>query len=668
MVVAARRHAGAATEPGLRPASLSGTRRGPRGGAKPCEGERRVQYQLPQNSPGPAADRVGWLTGRPWQACEAVPDETIDRLRRDVPLMEPVSERLLRLLASRGLTSRRDLESFFYPSLDHLSDPFQLVEMDKAVARTLRAAQRGELVAVHGDFDVDGITGCAVLHLLLTNLQVEGRRARALAPFIPDRTEDGYGVAARMIRQWAAAGVTLLITVDTGSAALAELELARGLGLDVIVLDHHIYEQRPCAVALVNPRRPDAQYPNPDLCGVAVAFKLAQAVQQYRSECLPAGFLEGLTDLVALGLVADQMSLTGENRVLVRKGLARLADRQVIRPGLAALLRVSGLDRGFPVTATDLAYQVAPRLNACGRIGRVMAALELLLTDDPAHAAKLAEEADRTNTRRKQADLILKEEAVEMARPYVERGDPGLVLHSHTWHKGVIGIGAARLVEMYQLPTILIAEEGDEARGSARSVANVDVKAVLDRCAGYLLRYGGHSQAAGLTLRRRDIPDFRAAFLAALRRVPGQGPLPMVFDLELPLGELASQDVTDLVRELSKMEPFGSGNAKPVFRGTGLRLRQLPTVMGGGAHLRFAFRGPGQHRGGTPALSREFVAFGAGEAWRRELARLAEAGRKPLDVPWEVLFQLGLSNYRPRGGGFDPVQQLLVDIRPAERP
>jgi single-stranded-DNA-specific exonuclease len=471
-----------------------------------------------------------------------------------------------------------------------------------------------------------------------------------------------------MVRQWAAAGVTLLITVDTGAAAQAELELAKQLGMDAIVLDHHIFEERPCAVALVNPRRPDARYPNPDLCGVAVAFKLAQALHQECPESLPDGFLESLTDLVTLGLVADQMSLTGENRVMVRKVLARLADRQYIRPGLSALLRISGLDRGFPVTASDLAYQVAPRLNACGRIGRVMAALELLLTDDPAQAERLAQEADRTNTRRKQADLALKEEAVEMARPYVERGDPGLVLHSHTWHKGVIGIGAARLVELYQLPTILLAEEGDEARGSARSVALVDVKSVLDRCAGFLLRYGGHSQAAGLTLRCRDIDDFRKAFLAALRREPQQGPVPVSYDLDLPLPELSAQDVAKLVWDLDKMEPFGSGNPKPVFRTTGLRLKQQPSVMGGGAHLRFAFRASSNGRQGSPALSREFVAFGAGEAWRRESSRLVAAGHDPLETPWEVLFQVGRSNYRPRGGSYDPVQQLLVDLRPAIRP
>jgi single-stranded-DNA-specific exonuclease len=468
-----------------------------------------------------------------------------------------------------------------------------------------------------------------------------------------------------MVREWAAEGVSLLLTVDTGSAAHAELALAQDLGIDVIVLDHHIFEERPCAVALVNPRRPDATYPNADLCGVAVAFKLVQAVKRSRPDALPDTILNRLTDLVALGLVADQMPLVGENRVLVRKGLERLADRDCIRPGVAALLRIAGLDRGFPVTAADLAYQIAPRLNACGRIGRVMSALELLLTDDSATAERLAQEADRTNTRRQAADVALKEEAVQMAEPYVGRADPGLVLASSTWHKGVIGIGAARLVELYQLPTILIAIEGDEARGSARSVADVDVKAVLDRCAGYLVRYGGHAQAAGLTLRRRDIPAFREAFLAALRREPRRGPVPVTYDLDLPLAVMSAQDIADQVCELEQMEPFGAGNRKPVFRSHGLRLLRLPTTMGSGAHLRFAFRASSLNGGHTPALSREFVAFGCGEAWRRSLAELEGAGRNPLEVDWEILYQIGRSTFRPRGSSYDPVQQLLVDIRPA---
>jgi single-stranded-DNA-specific exonuclease len=590
----------------------------------------------------------------------------VSRIRPKVPLDFQVSDCLLHVLAGRGVTGNRDLEQFFYPSLEHLHDPFLLTEMDRAVDRTRQAARDGERVAVHGDFDVDGITGSALLFETLSELTVDGSQVVAETPFIPDRATDGYGVASRMVRQWADRGVTLMITVDTGAAAMTEICLARDLGMDVIVLDHHIFDDRPPATALVNPRRDGATYPNDELCGVAVAFKFAQALTLRDPDCLPASFLGGVLDLVALGLVADQMALVGENRILVKKGLEKFNDRSSIRPGLAALLAVSGLDRGFPVTTGDFAYQLAPRINACGRIGRVMSALELLLTRDPDTARTLAEEADRTNTRRKEQDLLLKEQAIEMALPFVQRGDPGLVLASTAWHKGIIGIGAARLVEQYQLPVILIAEEGGEARGSARSVPNVDVKVILDRCSSFLARHGGHAQAAGMTLRSRDIDAFRTAFLQELKSVPHSGPVPEGYDLDLSLASMGSKEVARLVGELEHLEPFGSGNRKPVFRCEGLKLQKPPTYLSGGAHLRFAFRGASRGNGNdTPALSREFVSFGSGDAWRRMLATENYQPRDLLDRKWDILFQLGRSTFRPRNGNYDPVQQLLVDIRPA---
>ncbi len=607
---------------------------------------------------------VGIFSGRPWRPHCGVDGDVVSVMRRKIPLDFAVSDTLLSLLAGRGVTRSGELDHFFYPSLDHLHDPFELTEMDRAVERMFRAVRARERVAVHGDFDVDGITGSALLSETLAALQLDGDRVAAEPAFIPDRAIDGYGVAGRMIRQWAAKGVTLLITVDTGAAAAVEIDLARELGMDVIVLDHHIFETRPGAVALVNPRREDATYPNGELCGVAVAFKFAQALKQTEPRCLPDDFLCSVLDLVALGLVADQMALVGENRILVKKGLERFNDRQAIRPGLAALLQVAGLDRGFPVTTGDFAYQLAPRLNACGRIGRVMAALELLLTRDPAQARRLAEEADRTNTRRKEQDLLLKEEAIEMAVPFVRRGDPGLVLASSAWHKGIIGIGAARLVEQYQLPVILIAVEGDEARGSARSVPNVDVKAILDACSGHLLRHGGHAQAAGMTLRARDIDAFRESFLASLRAHPHSGPVPEGYDMDLPLHDLGRDDVARLVRELDHLEPFGSGNRKPVFLCRSVRLQRPPTYLSGGAHLRFSFKGNGRGGDQPPALTREFVSFGCGDAWRRMLDRHGLGARDLLDRDWDILYQVGRSTFRPRNGDYDPVQQLLVDIRP----
>ncbi len=614
----------------------------------------------------PQSPAVGVFTGRPWLQGHVVGDDLIALMHRRIPLDFQVSDWLLKVLAARGVTSGHDLDSFFYPSLDQLHDPFALQEMDRATDRVFEAVRNGERVAVHGDFDVDGLTGSALLYETLTQLRLGEHRILPEPPFIPDRLIDGYGVAERMIREWAGRGVTLLITVDTGAAAVREIDLARSLGMEVVVLDHHIFEQRPAAVALVNPRREGSTYPNPELCGVAVAFKFAQALQQAEPGCLPDGFLNSVLDLVALGLVADQMALVGENRILVKKGLELFNDRQRIRPGLAALLRVAGLDRGFPVTTGEFAYQLAPRLNACGRIGRVMSALELLLTRDADKALALAQEADRTNTRRKEQDLILKQQAIDMALPFVRRGDPGLVLASSDWHKGIIGIGAARLVEQYQLPVVLIAIEGDEARGSVRSVPSIDVKAILDRCESFLIRHGGHAQAAGMSLRTRDIDAFREAFLQALRSRPDSGPVPEHYDLDLCLADLGAQDVTRLVRELENLEPFGAGNRKPVFRCSGLRLQRPPTSLSGGLHLRFAFRGPSRPRGSdTPALGREFISFGTGEAWRRMLEREGLDTRGLLEMEWDILFQLGRSTFRPRSGHYDPVQQLLVDIRPA---
>ncbi len=618
-----------------------------------------------QPSPDSDDERPGLLSGRPWRPDFAVADEIIARIRREFPLDIQVTDCLLKVLAGRGVTEGNDLDHFFYPSLDQLFDPFLLMEMDVAVERMFQAARDGERVAVHGDFDVDGITGSALLFETISAMEVEGGRVLPEPAFIPDRATDGYGVAARKIREWAGNGVTLLVTVDTGAAAIDEIKLARELGMDVIVLDHHIFEERPAATALVNPRREGATYPNNELCGVAVAFKFAQGLKQRRPECLPDDFLASVLDLAAMGLIADQMALVGENRILVKKGLERFNDRDTIRPGVAALLSVAGLDRGFPVTTGDFAYQLAPRINACGRIGRVMSALELLLTQDPERARELAAEADRTNTRRKEQDQLLKEEAINMAIPYVKRGDPGLVLASSSWHKGIIGIGAARLVEQFQLPVILISVEGVEARGSARSVPNVDVKTLLDQCSEHLVRYGGHAQAAGMTLRVRDLDNFRDAFLTVLRNGPQSGPVPEGYDLDLDLANMGARDVARLVNQLEHMEPFGSGNRKPVFRCTGLTLQRPPTYLSGGAHLRFAFRGPSRPGGeDTPALGREFVSFGSGDAWRRMLAERGFSAADLLEQQWDILFQISRSTFRPRSGQYDPVQQLLVDIRP----
>jgi len=619
---------------------------------------------------GPATGRSGLFTSRPWTPVDLPPAEVRDSVRRALPLTRSASEHLVALVAARGQVSPEDLDRFFFPTLDHLHDPTLLDEMDAAVERLLAAASRRETVAVHGDFDVDGLTGAAILSELFENLVVDGNRVRLRPAFVPDRIVDGYGVATRMLEEWGAQGVDLLVAVDTGTAAQEEMARARELGMDVVVLDHHLFDERPEApLALVNPHREGNRYPNPELCGAGVAFKVVQAIDAVRPGCLPPDFPLSVVDLAALGTIADQMPLVGENRALVLRGLERLRDRASVRPGLAALLSVAGLDGGFPVTATNIAYQVAPRLNACGRVGRVQTALDLLLTRDAAQARRLAREADETNEKRKRTDLQVKEDAVAQARPYAERGDPGLVLGSPDWHRGVIGISAARLVEIFNVPTILFSIEGPEARGSARSVPDIDIKAALDRCRDLLIRFGGHPQAAGMSLRTADLDAFREAFLSAVVAAPGHAAVPEIYDLPLPLMDLDAEDVAQLTREIALLAPFGEGNRNPVFRCDGLRLSRPPTVLGrGGEHLRFAFRGPGRPgRSGTPALSREFISFGNGRAWADATGGAKAGGRDLLERRWDILFRLEPNTWRPRrGGAVDPVQQQLIDIRPAE--
>ncbi len=615
------------------------------------------------------AIRPGLFTGRVWTSAAQPDPEVIRTMQRGLELQRAVSERLLSLLARRGLTEPAELERFFFPSTADLHDPLLLDEMEPAAARLLRAAAAGEKTAIHGDFDVDGMTGAALLAELCSALRIDGRGVDLCETFVPDRA-DGYGVAVRKLDEWAAAGVTLLLTVDTGSAAREEIRRAAGLGMDVVVLDHHLFSERPAeAVAVVNPCRIGNRYPNPDLSGVGVAFKYAQAVAVLAPGAMPADFCESVIDLAALGLIADQMPLTGENRIMVTRGLQRLGDRDLRRPGLAALFGVAGLDRGFPPTATSVAYQVAPRLNACGRVGNVRTALDLLLTRDANRARALAREADDTNNRRKETDAKVKGEAAAQAAPYVERGDRGLVLSAPEWHRGVIGISAARLVEMFNVPTILFAEEGDEARGSARSIDGVDLKAALDRCAGLLVRYGGHAQAAGATLRTSDLPAFREAFLQALAAGGEAAPVEQTYDMPLDLAGMSMEDVALLTEEVSQLEPFGEGNRTPLFRCDGLRLSRHPMMLGnGGQHMRFQFAADGgAPAGGAPALARDFICFGQGDSWRAHLDDTAD-GPSPLERTWDILFRISPNTWRPRNGGaVDPVQQQLIDIRPADR-
>jgi single-stranded-DNA-specific exonuclease len=639
-------------------------------------GERALQIEIDftedeQNQqPRTVTSSPGVFSSRRWEGPKPVPAAVTQGIQRALPLQQTVSPILPDLLASRGLTEPAQLETFFFASSDQYHDPFLLQDMRKAVDRLLAAASGQQSVAVHGDFDVDGLTGTALLYETFSALTVDGNSMRLEPPFVPDRLQDGYGVSQRMLKVWGERKIDLLVTVDTGSSAAAEVEMAVAMGMEVVVLDHHLFtEDIPQIHALVNPCREDNTYPNAELSGVGVAFKLAQALTQAAPEALPVKFLASVLDLAAMGLIADQMVLQGENRAIVSAGLKCLSHGDTLRPGMSALFSVSGIDRGFPVTSTQIAYQIAPRLNACGRVGDVRVALDLLLVRDHDKAQQLAGEADRTNHRRRETDALVLESATAAAEPFVQRGDNALVLGSGEWHRGVIGISAARLVELYNVPTILFSIEGDLARGSARSLPGIDVKAVLDMCSDLLIRHGGHSQAAGMSLYAKDLDDFRMAFLDALSRAPAGDSCTEHYDITLPMHEMDAETIARLTSDISLLQPFGEGNRPPVFRANGVRLKRQPATLGKtGEHLKFTFAGPDTgNRGGTPALGREFISFGTGRAWREFNATRAGGVSAQMQQSWDILFQLSTSTWRPRNGGYvDPVQQQLIDIKPAD--
>jgi single-stranded-DNA-specific exonuclease len=537
------------------------------------------------------------------------------------------------VLAGRGHTDPDAAKRFLRPLLDHLHDPALLADGRAAAERIARAVERGETILVHGDYDVDGICATALLTRFLA------ARGARVVPFVPHRLRDGYDLSEAGLQAASTAGASLIVTVDCGTVALEPIATARGAGIDVIVTDHHtVGDTPPPATAFVNPHRPDCPYPEKDLCGTGLAFKLAQLVA--REMGVGGDAVHDLLDLVALATVADLVPLRGENRVLVKFGLRRFGTSRL--PGITALLAAAGVEAD-DVTAGQLGFVVAPRINAAGRIGESADALRLLLTDDPREAATLAGQLDRINRTRQEEDRRTQDEALELlARSYDPGTDYGIVLAAEGWHPGVIGIVASRVVERIHRPTVLVALDGSKGRGSARSIPGFDLYDALAACRAHLGRFGGHSQAAGMDVDRDAVPALREAFNAeARRRLLPDDLVPVLRpDVELDLGEVD----LGLVHWLEYLGPHGIGNARPVFLARGVHLEGARVLKD--AHLKVSLR-----RGTT-------VVDGIG-------FRLAETHRPEAlgDGPHDVLLKLERNEWR----GVARAQAQILDLRPSAR-
>jgi len=540
-------------------------------------------------------------------------------------------ESICAVLASRGHHDPESAKRFLRPLLDHLHDPASLADGTLAAARIARAVQSRETVFVHGDYDVDGMCATALYTRFLT------ARGATVVPFVPHRLRDGYDFSAAGLAAARAAGAGLILTADCGTLAAGTVAEARAGGIDVIVTDHHTVGAGAArATALVNPQRPDCAYPDKGLCGTGVAYKVCELVA--RALGVGSDQLAGWLDLVALATVADLVPLQGENRLLVRVGLRRLGETRV--PGLAALLSVSGVEPAA-VSAGQLGFVIAPRLNAAGRIGETSDALSLLLTDDPAEATALARRLDDVNRERRDEDRRTLDEALEvLARDYDPDRDYGVVLARDGWHPGVIGIVASRVVDRIHRPTILVALDGDKGRGSARSIPGFHLFEALSRCRAHLGRFGGHRQAAGMDVDRGSVDALREAFNAEARGALRPEDLQPLLrpDLELPLAQVD----LDLVHWLEYLEPHGIGNPRPLFLARGVRLASARQV--GEGHLKVSLEAAGAR----------VDAIGFGLAGRHPPETLAEGS-------YDILMKLERNEYR----GVARAQARIVDIRPA---
>jgi single-stranded-DNA-specific exonuclease len=483
-------------------------------------------------------------------------------------------------MINRGIHSIDQARAFLRGTIADLHDPFLFPGMDRAAERIVRAIQSGEKILVFGDYDVDGITSVALLMRLL-----HPYAKKNLFFHIPNRLEEGYGLNTQAIEKAGRNGIKLIITVDCGITAVAEVELAKSLGMDVIVTDHHEPPAvLPEALALINPKIEGCPYPFRDLCGAGVAFKLAMAVADKLGLSNEEVFRE--IDLVALATVADMVPLFGENRIIVKAGLERIT--KTTNEGLKALIAVCGIE-GREITAGHLAYYLAPRINAAGRLGYAQTGINLFLATDPDKALAFARRLETENRERQAIEAELTECACRQAEELLAKGDRRtLVLAGEHWHHGVIGIAASKIVERFYRPAILIGWDGTEGRGSGRSIQGFHLYHALERCAAHLTRFGGHESAAGISINKDSLEPFAEEFENyAQECLDDRDLIPSLnADVEIEL----EQVTLDLARQLAELGPFGSQNPEPIFVCRNIMMISPKGVGGNGKHLKFKAR------------------------------------------------------------------------------
>jgi len=565
----------------------------------------------------PARPRARWIL-------PDAPDPAVVRsLCDELLLPEPIC----RLLVARGHAPAEQAKRYLRPRLEQLLPPEQLLDLDRAVDRIVRAIRGGETILVHGDYDVDGMTSTTLL------TRAFGALGGKVVPFIPRRLLDGYDLTDAGVRAAREAGATVVVTADCGTSAVAPVRALQAEGIDVIISDHHLPGgDLPNAFAVLNPKRPGCGSEDKDLCAAGIAFKLALAVTRAMGGNENVVF--GMLDLVALATIADIAPLRGENRVFARYGLRMLAETKNL--GLRALIRSAGLE-GKPLTAGRIGYILAPRLNAVGRLGHALRGVELLTAQTEHEANSIARELEELNVKRQEIDRMTLEQARQRVLALDLEDTYGIVLAEDGWHPGVIGIVASRIVEEFGRPTVLIGLDGDEGKGSGRSISRFDLHAGIGQCRHLLKRFGGHRSAAGVTIARDKVDEFARCFNEAARAA--LTPEDLVPELRIDL-EVSLSDLTPGFESLLRhLEPCGVGNPSPMLVTRGVRLAAPPRAVGqGGLKLRLQ----------TDQGPLEAIGWSLG-------ARIGE-----LDVsrPFDIAYRLERDEYQ----GISRLQAKLADF------
>jgi single-stranded-DNA-specific exonuclease len=494
-----------------------------------------------------------------------------------------IYEVLAHLLVERGIKSYNDAKKFFRPSLDSLYDPFLMNGMETATYRLIQALTENQLITIYGDYDVDGTCATAILYLFLKELDAN------VDFYIPKRLSEGYGISKQGIDQVKGKNTSLLISVDCGITAIEETEYANQLGMDVIICDHHQpKEELPNALAVLDPLKPECNYPFKYLSGAGIAFKLAQGLsERIGKREAPLAYL----DLAALAGAADIVPLTDENRVIVSEGLRLINESP--RPAIAALIEASHLHPGN-LTSGQIVFTLAPRINAVGRMGDAERAVELLITKDKTEAMQLAAVLENENYERRKIDVDTFDEAMQLVENSLDLdNEMAIILHQEEWHPGVIGIVASRLVEKYYRPTIMLTTIDGVAKGSARSISNFDIYEALQKCEGSLIHFGGHKAAAGLAIEIEKLNEFKKRFNEVVRTSIKETDLmpELTINSELRFSEITPK----FLRILDLFGPFGPGNMRPVFLSKNVTVANTPRIVGND-HLLCSFKQDGANK------------------------------------------------------------------------